>query len=120
MSSGSETRQRHQLLTVRCTTEELAELRAAKAASGFDTMAAFVRARCLRATRAPRVARADRQQFARLLAEAGKTGSNVNQLARVANTHGDMPAAAELESIWREVNAIRSALMRALGYGDQG
>jgi hypothetical protein len=36
----------------------------------------------------------------------------------VANTHGELPAARELESIWQEVNAIRSALMRALGHGD--
>jgi hypothetical protein len=64
------------------------------------------------------VALADRQQFARILAEAGKIGSNVNQLARVANTSGELPAANELESIWQEVNAIRSALMSALGRGD--
>ena len=118
MSSGSETRQRRQLLAVRCTAEELAALRAAKAASGFDTMAEFIRAKCLRNARAPRVSRADRQEFGRLLAEAGKIGSNVNQLARVANMHGDLPSAAELESIWQEVHAIRSTLMQALGHGD--
>ena len=118
MSSGSETRQRRQLLPVRCTPEELAELRTAKEAGGFDTMAEFVRARCLRASRAPKVSRAERQEFARLLAEAGKIGSNINQMARVANQHGELPAAAMLETIWQEVSRIRSALMKALGHGD--
>jgi len=118
VSSGTETRKRQQLLPVRCTAEELQELRAAKEAGGFDTMADFIRARCLRTRRDPRVSLADRQQFARILAQAGKIGSNINQLARVANTHGELPAAHALESIWQEVNAIRSALMSALGRGD--
>lgn len=118
MSSGSQNRKRQQLLPVRCTEEELRELRAAKDAGGFDTMADFIRARCLRKRRAPRAALADRQQFARILAEAGKIGSNVNQLARVANTNGELPAVRVLESLWQEVNAIRSALMSALGRGD--
>jgi hypothetical protein len=56
--------------------------------------------------------------LARVLAQAGKIGSNVNQLARVANTNGELPSARELESIWQEVNAMRSALMAALGHGD--
>ncbi len=118
MGSGSQTRKRQQLLPVRCTEEELQELRAAREAGGFDTMADFIRARCLRARRAPRVSLSDRQQFARILAQAGKIGSNVNQLARVANTNGELPAAQELESIWQEVNAMRTALMGALGRGD--
>jgi hypothetical protein len=93
-------------------------MRAAALAVGFSSVGDFIRARCLRSARAPRVPLADRQQFGRLLAETGKIGSNVNQLARVANTHGELPAAHALESIWKEVNAIRSALMRALGHGD--
>jgi hypothetical protein len=61
---------------------------------------------------------ATRQQLARLLAETGKIGSNINQLARVANTNGDLPTERELESIWQEVSAMRAALMGALGRGD--
>jgi hypothetical protein len=118
MSSGTETRKRNQRLPVRCTAEELADLRAAAEAAGFASVGDLIRVRCLRSARAPRVSLADRQQFGRLLAEAGKIGSNVNQLARVANTNGELPAAAELESIWQEVNAMRSALMKALGHGD--
>ena len=118
MSSGTETRKRHQRLPVRCTAEELAALRANAAAAGFDSIGDLIRVRCLRVGRAPRVSLADRQQFARILAEAGKIGSNVNQLARVANTNGDLPVARELESIWQEVSAIRAALMGALGRGD--
>lgn len=118
MSSGTQTRKRQQLLPIRCTEEEAQELRAAKDAGGFDTMADFIRAKCLRGTRSPRLPAFDRQQFARLLAEVGKVGSNVNQLARVANTNGELPAAHELEAIWQEVNAMRSALMGALSRGD--
>ena len=118
VSSGSQNRKRQQLLPVRCTEEELRELRAAKEAGGFDTMAEFIRARCLRNRRAPRMPIFDRQQLARLLAESGKIGSNVNQLARVANTNGELPSFQALEAIWQEVNAMRSALMRTLDRGD--
>ncbi len=118
MSSGTETRKRNQRLPVRCTAEELAELRAVARNSGFASVGELVRVRCLRSGRAPRVPLVDRQQLARVLAQAGKIGSNVNQLARVANTNGELPSARELESIWQEVNAMRSALMAALGHGD--
>ena len=56
--------------------------------------------------------------LARLLAEAGKIGSNVNQLARTANISGDLPEVEYLAEILKEVRSIRDALMRALGHGD--
>ena len=62
----------------------------------------------------------DVQLLSRLLAAAGKLGGNVNQLARVANSSGALPAAAMLASIAAEVTALRDGLVAALGGGDAG
>lgn len=118
MSSGSETRQRRKLLPVRCTDEEAAELRAARDAAGFDSMAEFVRARCLRATRTPKVRPVDRQLLARVLGELGKWGSNLNQLARAANA-GEPVSRADYEELAGRVRTTSAAVLEALGRGHQ-
>ncbi len=119
MSSGSETRQRRHLLPVRCTAEEAAELRAAKDAAGFASMAEFIRTRCLKATRSPKVRPVERQQLARVLGELGKWGSNLNQLAHAANM--DEPVSrAEFEELAGHVRQASAAVMEALGRGRQG
>jgi hypothetical protein len=48
----------------------------------------------------------------------GLYGSNLNQLARAANTNGELPTEAGLVEIARHVGQIRAALRRALGRGD--
>lgn len=118
MSSGSETRQRKNLLPVRCTAEEAAAIRAVVKQSGMS-YSALVR-KTLIGNAGPRTPRKriDRVELCRLLGETGKIGSNVNQLARVANSNGDLPTADRLDEIWRELNEMRTALMRALGRGD--
>jgi hypothetical protein len=68
-----------------------------------------------RAVRRPPI---ERQALAQLLGELGKVGSNVNQLARIANTSGDMPEPDALADIASDVRAMRAALMKALGRGD--
>ncbi len=117
-NSGSETRRRKKLLPVRCTDEELAAIVSAAANSSLS-VAAFVRQRTI-GTAGPRSVRkrTDLAELGRLLGETGKIGSNINQLARVANSGGDLPTAGRLDEIWRELNEIRTALMRALGRGD--
>jgi hypothetical protein len=94
-------------------------LTAAAAQAGLS-VGAYLRTMALgspgpRAVRRPSVERAD---LARLLGELGKIGSNVNQLARAANTSGDMPAVDELAAITADVRVLRDALMKALGRGD--
>jgi hypothetical protein len=53
-----------------------------------------------------------------ILAAIGKVGSNVNQLARVANSTRALPAAEALAPIAAEVAGIRQALVSALTGAD--
>jgi hypothetical protein len=55
---------------------------------------------------------------ARLVGLLGNLTSNVNQLARAANTAGFDVAESELKQIGDEVRGMRAAVMKALGYGD--
>jgi Bacterial mobilisation protein (MobC)/Protein of unknown function (DUF1778) len=67
-------------------------------------------------TETPRlIAIADPKILARMLAELGKWGSNINQLAREMNTTGQGPELAELERIYKALWDIREAVLRALG-----
>jgi hypothetical protein len=114
MSSGSETRRRKNLLRVRCTDEELAAMKAAVASSGFASVGEFVRGRLL-GRQPPRRSKIELHELCRCLGLIGHYGSNVNQMARVANASGDLPAAARLEELRRELREIRDSLMRAIG-----
>jgi hypothetical protein len=115
--SGSETRQRSLVGRMRCTAGEYAQLEAAAERAGM-TIGAFMRHQCLgtsgpRATRRPPVERA---ALAQLLAHIGKASSNVNQIARVLNSGGDIPAGIPVA-----IDALRAAaveIMRVLGKRD--
>lgn len=114
MSSGSETRQRKKLLPVRCTDEELAAIRAAAAKAGFESVGDFIRARAL-GRNPPRRSRIELTELGRALGLIGWYGSNVNQIARVANSDGDVPTVERLEEMSRELREIRDILMQAIG-----
>ncbi len=106
-------------LHVRCTAAEHAALTEAATKAGLS-VGAFLRAAGLgsagpRAKRRPTVERAD---LARALGLIGLYGSNLNQLARAANTNGETPKEAALVEIARHVGDMRTALRRALGRGD--
>jgi len=105
-------------VAVRCTASEHAALTAAAAQAGLS-VGAYLRATTLgsagpRAVRRPSI---EREALARLLGELGKLGSNVNQLARIANTSGDHPEPDTLAEIAGDVRAMRAALMEALSRG---
>jgi hypothetical protein len=68
-----------------------------------------------RAVKRPRV---EREQLARLLGEIGKLGSNVNQLAKWANTERSPASVAELAQMRAEIATMREAVMKALDRGD--
>lgn len=110
---GSEKRQRGHVARMRCTHGELAQLEAAAERAGLS-IAAFMRTQCL-GTAGPRAQRrppVERAALAQLLAQLGKCGSNLNQMARALN-RGDTP-----EGISAAVEAVRSAageIMRVLG-----
>jgi hypothetical protein len=66
----------------------------------------------------PLLASADPAILTRMLAELGKWGSNVNQLAREMNTTGQGPELDELRRIHAAVSDIRRAVLEALGRAD--
>lgn len=63
---------------------------------------------------------ADVEMLARLLGQLGKLGSNVNQLARQANTHGRLPETKVLLRLANDVDALKRSLQLALVGGNDG
>jgi hypothetical protein len=115
MSSGSETRQRNILLRIRLTADERATLAAAAERAGL-THAGYARSLLLSAppVRQARKPPVERAELAKLLAQIGKIGSNLNQLARAANS-GEAAAAADVREAAKDVATMRAAIMAALG-----
>ena len=112
--SGSETRQRTKAVRVRCTDGEHAQLSIAADRVGL-TVCSFMRMRCLdtpgpRAVRRPPVERAALSQ---VLAQLGKCGSNLNQIARALN-RGDGPPDGIAEAI-TEFRATCAQIVQLLG-----
>lgn len=60
----------------------------------------------------------DQQELARLLGAVGKIGSNVNQLAHVANC-GSWPESRLLHEAAADIQWMRRAVMLALGVHDE-
>lgn len=85
--SASETRQRPKKASARFTPDEFAILQAAAESVGLS-VAGYIRLRVL-GTVTPRTQPAaplpERQELARLLAQLGKIGGNLNQLAKLGN-----------------------------------
>ncbi len=103
-------------IAVRCTDAEHAAL-TAKAATAGLSVGAYIRSVGLgsagpRARRRPPI---EREAIALLLGQVGRVGSNVNQLAKAMNTHGNLLAWGELTRAIDDIAAIRAELMRALG-----
>lgn len=72
---------------------------------------------------ARRLPRADVRLLAATLAALGKIGSNINQMARTANSTGRLPAENALGALSDELRAAVADIRRALegdGDGDQG
>jgi hypothetical protein len=61
----------------------------------------------------------DTRLLGQLLAQTGKLGSNVNQLATAANATGAVPATEILAVAAVEIRGIRQALTAALGANDE-
>lgn len=114
--SGSETRRKQQRITFRLSPGEQAEIEAAADRAGL-TLGSYVRARVLAqpTTRAVRRPPANKAALARLLGEAGRIGSNVNQMARQLNSGRDAAALADLAAMRRALWHIRDALLLELG-----
>jgi len=119
---GSEKRQRGRRVTIRLNSQE-AEIVRRKAAEHGHSVAALVRSALLH-IRLPH-SRIDRQHVARVLAELGKIGSNVNQIAFHLNS-GRPPERVynTLELALRDLGELRLACLQAIGMeprrGDKG
>jgi len=107
------------VIHIRCTPAQHAAYEAAAARAGFS-IGEYFRTLAdgkpsLRAARRPAV---EHKEVARLVGLLGNLTSNVNQLARAANTAGFDIAEDELNRMGDEVRSMRAAVMKALGYGD--
>ncbi len=67
-----------------------------------------------------RLPKADVQALAAVLAALGKIGSNINQIAKIANSTGRVPEAAVMKRTAAEVAAAVADVRRALEGGGDG
>ncbi len=106
-------------IAVRCTLEDHEFIEESAAQAGLS-VGAFLRALAVGSAgpRAVKRPRAEREQLARILGEIGKLGSNVNQIAKWANTVRSAPGAAELAQMRADIAALRAEVMKALDRGD--
>ena len=113
--SGSERRQRTKTLQIRLTESEF-EAIAEKAESALLTAPSYAR-HMLLDTPAPRARRRpsiEAETLARILAQLGKVGSNLNQLAKQANTGHRIPP-DEISAALSTVADLRAATLSAMG-----
>lgn len=120
-TSGSETRQRTVVRTVRLTPEEAAQLDEKARETGI-TVGALIRHAALsvpvpRRSRRPPV---ELETLGRVLGQLGKIGSNINQLSKHANQGGvgfdDWRA---LKSEMEAIAQVRAAIMFAIGFDER-
>lgn len=117
MATGTEKRQRQQVISFRVDPVEYERIRA-EADRGGVTIGTFARDVLIGAQAPRRVRRppAEKADLVRILGELGKIGSNVNQLAAKANIGAlrvlDPMALAQLQD---DLDEMRDDLMRALG-----
>ena len=117
MSKGSSKRQRTKFVIARLTPDEHADITALADKRGMSP-GALIRQTLLNVRparyRRPTV---DAKLLAQVLAEVGKIGSNINQIAYHLNAGrpGDR-VEGSLEESLRELLEWRTALMQALGY----
>mgnify|MGYP000900399662 FL=1 len=112
----SETRQRKDRVTVRLTEDERRLLEAAAEEAGLS-IGAFIRARALgdAGERFKKRPPADRAELTRLLAQLGKVGSNLNQMARRINSGervGIPHLDKALEAAAGAMTAVRAAIKK--------
>ncbi len=107
------------VLHIRCTPAQQAAYEAAAARAGYSVGEYFrVLADGKPTVRAARRPTIEKTELARLVGLLGNLTSNVNQLARAANTAGFDVSADRLDQLSNDVRGMRAAVMKALGYGD--
>ncbi len=115
MSSGSNTRVRKNILTLRLSADERAAIDASAERSGL-AIGSYAREVLLEAP-SPRAVRRppiERRELGRLLGELGKVGSNLNQIAKSLHT-GILVYEVEIQRELDGLAAVREAILKALG-----
>jgi hypothetical protein len=120
MASGSDKRQRGEIVAVRLTKDERDTLDALSSRSGMAA-GAFMRAAAFgdagpRAQRRPPV---DHVALRHLLGECGRVGNNLNQIAHHLNAGGPVNI-PELRAALAAYLDIRAAILRALAMDTTG
>jgi hypothetical protein len=111
---GSENRKKALMVTSRYDEAEFAELEAAASRAGL-TRASFQRVQSLAApkTRSTRRAPIERETLAKVLAQLGKVGSNLNQLTHAA--HLGFVEKAEIDAELAYLRKLGPVILEALG-----
>lgn len=105
-------------LTIRLTDDQ-AERLAAEASAFGVTRGGLIKSRYFEGARARKVPRPDQQELAKIVAQLGKLGGNVNQMAKKLNQHGVSGfEAREVERARHELTRIREATFKALGLSE--
>lgn len=116
---GSETRQKTVTTTFRLTPDERAAVAAAADVQGLGP-SSFARVATLRAAgRTPPSIRKRHDAIASIigpvLSELGRIGSNINQIAKVANSTGDATAIAAASRLRSDLEKLTIAVMSLKG-----
>jgi len=118
-SSGSQKRKATKRIAVNCTPEQYAEIVAKTSAAGLSPSAVCLNVLLDTPLPARRRPVKDEALLAKVLAELGKIGSNINQIAYRYNIAEVLPAGnieGALEAALRELLEWRTAIMQSLGY----
>lgn len=115
MSHGTEIRIRSTHLTIRLSPDERAAIDEAADRSGL-TAGSYARRTILGAEPPRQVRRppVERRELARILGQLGHIGSNLNQIARAANS-GEQVDVIDLAAEMKALEVVRAAILHALG-----
>jgi len=116
--SKSESRQRNDRVIFRLTAEEKVRFEKFCQASGLSKSDYF-RKKCLeeKALRKRKTPNIETETLLKTLAQIGKVGGNLNQIARELNM-GYLPITDELQLTLNQIRQLRLEIRKALGYGD--
>ena len=105
-------------IAIRCTVKQHTAIKESATGAGLS-VGAYLRALAVgypgpRSVHRPRPGDAE---LARLLGHIGKIGSNINQIAKIANTYRCSPSKSALSVMRKDIGRMRNALLKALGRG---
>jgi hypothetical protein len=105
-------------IAVRCTVKQHSAIKEGAAKAGLS-VGAYLRSLAVEhpGPRSVRRPRPGDTELARLLGHIGKLGSNVNQIAKIANTYRRPPGQSALSVMRKDVGRMRNAVLKALRRG---